>query len=55
MGLQAIVVNRSKMMMMMTRMTRTVMMVKKVRCVAGKKVSGHTSFTMKISQVFWDQ
>lgn len=49
-------VNKLKIMTTATTMTvRKMMMVKEIRCVAGKKVSGHASFAMKICQVFWDQ
>ena len=54
--LQAVTVNRSKMMTMvtMTMTTKAKMMTKKIRCAAGEKVSGHANFAMKIFQAFPD-
>ena len=55
--LQAVTVNRSKMVTMVTRMMTMMMMMmtKKIRCAAGEKVSGHANFAMKIFQAFPDQ
>ena len=54
--LQAITINRSKMVTMVTRMmtTKMKMTTKKIKCVAGEKVSGHTNFAMKTFQAFLD-
>ena len=55
--LQAITINRSKMVTMVTRtmMMKMKMTTKKIRCTAGEKVSGHANFTMKTFQAFPDR
>ena len=55
--LQAVTVNRSKMVTMVTRTmtTKMKMTTKKIRCAAGEKVSGHTNFAMKTFQAFPDR